>query len=349
MPVVSADRPYKHARLAAILDAHGAERIKLTRPENLSWYFDGARVQVPIGGAAVCSALIHRDGTAVMTALENEADRLQADEIAGAEFRSIPWFAALTDSDPGTIIDDHVVDNLRHARAALLPAERARYAQLGQDAATAVTTVMQAARPEMTEFDLAADLGHAILSIGATPSVLLVAGSARGGVQHPLPTDAPLGDRALAVVTAVRHGLHASFSRWVRFRGMETPIERALRLVEAEIFTATRPDRVLSDVLADISSAYERHGFGSAVTPAWRAHHQGGPTGYLGRDPKASPSSTERVVADGAFAWNPWVPGAKLEDTVIIDAAGPTVLTVDSRWPTVDVHGLSRPVTLDLS
>lgn len=349
MSVVSADRTHKTARLAAILQTHGADEILLTRPENLAWYFDGARVQVPFGGAAVCSALVRRDGTAVVTALENEVDRLQSEEIAGAEFRSVPWFGSLIDTSPAILSDLDVTDQLRQARAVLLPAERERYARLGRDAATAVTAVLQAAHPQMTEHRLAADLARGVISIGATPAVILVAGSVRGGVQHPLPTDMPLGDRVLAVVTAVRDGLHASFSRWVRFRGEETGAERSLRLVEADVFAATRPGRTLADVVVDIGSAYRRHGFGDEAAPAWRAHHQGGPTGYLGRDPKASPASDERVVAGGAFAWNPWVPHAKLEDTVIIDDAGPTVLTADPAWPTIDVNGLARPVTLDLS
>ncbi|MGL3149537.1 M24 family metallopeptidase [Microbacterium sp. A82] len=349
MPRVSTDRPHKHARVSAILDAHGADELLLTTPENLAWYFDGARVQVPFGGAAVCSALIHRDGSAVITALENEADRLAAEEIAGAEFRSIPWFASLTEAAPDTLVDTAVADELRAARAALLPQERQRYAALGADSAAAVTAVLRHARPDMTEHALAAELGRAVLAIGATPNVILVAGSSRGGVQHPLPTDAVLGDQFLAVVTAVRHGLHASFSRWVRFRGSETTDERALRLVEADIFAATRPDRALSEILSDIGSAYVRHGFGNEGSPAWRAHHQGGPTGYVGRDPKASPTSTQRVVSGGAFAWNPWVPGAKLEDTVIADHTGVTTLTTDPLWPTVNVNGLARPDTLDLS
>ncbi|MGM7670939.1 M24 family metallopeptidase [Microbacterium sp. A93] len=349
MPAVTADRPHKHARLASILDAHGVDRMLLTGPENLAWYFDGARVQVPIGGAAVCSAIIHRDGTAIVTALENEAERLQAEEIAGAEFQRIPWFESLADTPQGTLIDSDIADELRQARAALLPAERTRYAQLGQDAAVAVTAALRASTADMTEHELAAELGRAVLSMGATPAVILVAGSARGGVQHPLPTGASLGDHALVVVTAVRHGLHASFSRWVRFRGHESDQERRLRLVEADIFAATRPGRDFADVLTDIASAYQAHGFGSAQEPAWRAHHQGGPTGYLGRDPKISPTSAGRVVSGGAFAWNPWVPHAKLEDTVIIDDAGPTVLTADPAWPTVDVRGIPRPVALDLT
>lgn len=342
----SADRPHKHDRIRRILEARGADGVLLTEPANLSWFFDGARPTVPTGGPAVFSALIPREGTPVVTALENEIDRLADEELSGVEFRSVPWFGDLTEREAGVLPDTDAAAELRTARAALLPVERARYAALGAEVAAAMTAVLSAARPEHREHDLAAALAHAVASLGAVASVVLVAGAERGGVQHPLPTDALLGDRAMGVVTAVRHGLHVSVTRWVRFRGAERRETARLRAVEADMFAATRPNRTLDEVLADIGAAYARHGFDTASRPAWRAHHQGGPTGYLGRDPKAAPGSDVRVVSGGAFAWNPWVPHDKIEDTVIIDEGGVQVLSADPAWPTVDVHGLPRPTDL---
>lgn len=348
-PSPSTDRPHKHARLAAILDAHRSDAILLSSPENLAWYFDGARASVPYGGGAVFSALVHLDGTATVTALANEADRLAAEEVGGAEFRVVEWFGSLAEAAPGVLRDTDLAPELRAARAVLLPVERARYGALGRDIAAAMTRALTRATPTMTEYDLAAELARAVLQTGADPSVILVAGAARAGVQHPLPTRQPLGARAMGVVTARRHGLHVSLTRWVSFGGAETASERAIREIEADAIAATRPGRMLRDVLADIAGSYARHGFGSAAQPAWLAHHQGGPTGYLGRDPKADPTSTTVVAAGGAFAWNPWLPGAKIEDTIIVDADATEVLTVDPAWPAVSVRGLARPLTLDLS
>lgn len=220
---------------------------------------------------------------------------------------------------------------------------------LGRDAAAAMTHVLQRCRPGMSEYDVAADLAHAVLSTGSEPSVILVAGASRGGIQHPLPTSAAIGDRVMAVLTAKRFGLHVSLTRWARFGGSETPAEIALREVEADAFAATRPGREVREVLGDIASSYARHGFGAVDRPAWREHHQGGPTGYLGRDPKADPRTTTLVAAGGAFAWNPWVPHAKIEDTVIVDGEGVDVLSVDPAWPAVQIRGLQRPIALDLS
>ncbi|WP_156762170.1 M24 family metallopeptidase [Microbacterium karelineae] len=342
----NADRPVKIARIRRILADRGAPALHLASPAALAWLFDGARTGVPLGGAPVFSATVDADGGVRVTTLANEADRLAEEEICGTvEWDVVPWHAALDTAVPGALREGDAMAELRAARAVLTPAERDRYRALGTDTARAVTRILERAEPTWTERELAGRLARAAYEIGAEPAVALVAGESRGRVPHPIPTDAPLGHRALAVVTTVRHGLHASMSRWVRFGG-EDPFadtEAALRDVEADAFAATRAGRRLGDVLADVASAYARHGFGD---DAWRAHHQGGPTGYAGRDPKAHPDADEILDAPQAFAWNPWVPGAKLEDTVIACDDGIEVLTRDAAWPTVDVRGLARPVTL---
>ena len=341
----SADRPAKLTRLQAVLDAHAASAIALTTPENLAWYFDGARVAVPYAGPAVCSAVVDRDGGATVFALANELARLRDEEIGGADFRAVPWPEPLPGPAAGVLRDTDVAPQLRSARASLLPVERARYAALGTEVAAAVTRVLREVRRDQTELAVAAELVRAVVALGADPVVVLVAGERRGAVQHPLPTGGLLGSRAMAVVGAKRHGLIVNLTRWVRFSGAESEADRAIREVEADAYRATRPGRELRAVLADIAAAYPRHGF---EPNAWERHHQGGPTGYLGRDPKATPASEELVVAGQAFAWNPWVPGAKAEDTVVVDDAGFEVLTVDPAWPAVDVHGIPRPIALEL-
>ncbi|GMA95005.1 hypothetical protein GCM10025881_18290 [Pseudolysinimonas kribbensis] len=225
----------------------------------------------------------------------------------------------------------------------LLPAELERYRALGTEVAALTTDVLAATRPDRTERAVAADLAARLVAAGAEPVVLLVAGEARTGVPHPLPTAARLGARAMAVVGARRDGLIVNLTRWVGADPGDGTREAALREVEADALAATEPGRVLSDVLGDIARSYERHGFGA---DAWLRHHQGGPTGYLGRDPKATPAAADRIVAGQAFAWNPWAPGLKLEDTVVVHADGIEELTTDPRWPVVDARGRQRPRTL---
>lgn len=340
------DRPQKISRLIALMDAHNAPAVSLTTAESLSWLFDGARVTVPYGGAPVCSAIVDRAGGCLVTAYANEAERLPAEELGPeVEVQAVPWHRPLPTPAADVLREAEHPEAMRRLRASLLPGERARYASLGRDVTKRVGAHLREVSPDESEHDLAARLLHAIAAAGAEPVVVLAAGEARGAVQHPLPTAARLGRRAMAVVGARRHGLVANLTRWVSFDDVAPAdeVESRLREVEADAFAATRVGRPLGDVLADISTSYARHGFGAN---AWQAHHQGGPTGYLGRDPKVTPGATDRVQAGQAFAWNPWAPGAKVEDTVVVDTSGIEVLTEDPAWPAVSVRGIPRPLPL---
>ncbi|WP_368497651.1 M24 family metallopeptidase [Herbiconiux sp. A18JL235] len=355
---VGTDRPAKLARLAALLDARGADRLQLTTAENLAWFFDGARVAVPLSGPPVFTATVHRSGRVQVAAFANELDRLAEEELGDdVELTAVPWHSPLPIAGgPGECLSDvELAGELRAARAELLPLERLRFSGLGADLARAATRILSTADPAESERELAARAAGEVVALGADPVVLLVAGEGRVHHRHPLPSDAPLGGRAMLALGARRHGLVASLTRWVGFatpgapsaEGLE-PRERALLEVEADALAATRPGRRLGEVLSDIAVSYERHGLGS---DAWLGHHQGGPTGYLGRDPRATPGARDLVVSGQAFAWNPSVRGHKVEDTVIVDDDGcgdrtVTVLTVDPEWPTVAVNGLRRPAAL---
>lgn len=332
-----ADRPTKIERVTAILRRRDADSIALTSAESLSWLFDGARVSVPYAGAPVLAAVMDRDGGLHVSAFANEVQRLKSEELDVA-VRPVPWSGSLLPDDAGRLAEGDVLAELRAARAALLPGERSRYERLGAELATALTDVLLDARPDWSERALAAEVVRAVVAIGADPIVVLVAGADRLRHRHPLPTTAPLGSRAMLVVGARRHGLIANLSRWLG--APATARGLALLEVEADAFAATRPGRALADVLADIAASYPRHGF---AADEWTQHHQGGPTGYVGRDPRATPDATDVVHRPQAFAWNPTAPAEKVEDTVVIDELGVHVLTADPRWPSLEVRGIPRP------
>ena len=350
---VLAERAVKRERVGRLRPA-GAPGVLLTGAAAASWYLGGARVDVGAGGAPVL-AVVAAPGGDTAFCLENEVERLRAEELpADVEVVTVPWFAdpaaaAAEAFGPGLVGETALAVGLRAARAGLLPAELERYRALGRDAAAALGAALARARPGQTEAELASEVARALVATGADVTVLLVAGEARAHLRHPVVGSGPLGGRAMVVVCARRHGLIANLTRWVRFRPATAAEQRGtdgVLAVEADAFTATVPGRPLPDVLADIAASYPRHGFGAQE---WRRHHQGGPTGYAGRDPRATPSGPDLVVDGGAFAWNPTGPGVKVEDTVVIGSSGVEVLTRAAGWPTTRVHGLDRPAELDLS
>ncbi|WP_458782099.1 M24 family metallopeptidase [Arthrobacter sp. D3-16] len=355
-PASTEDRAIKRSRVLDILDAKGQDSLLLTTHTALTWYLDGSRVHISLAGDPIAAVLVDRDGDHLVT-FNNEAGRIAAEELpSGVTLHSVPWYgnlheaaAAVGTSGKGTpLAETAVAAELRAARQQLLPAESARYALLSADVAAIMTDVLSTARPETTEFELVSALAARVIAAGAEPLVLLCNGSSRSEFRHPLATHSPLGRRAMAVVCARRDGLVANITRWVRFDAgapEERDAEARIAAVEADIFDATVPGARLDRIFAEIQAAYARHAFGAEQ---WELHHQGGPAGYAGRDPRVTAAATDTVVLNQAFTWNPSGPGVKIEDTVQLTESGLQVLTVDPRWPTTTVNGLERPATLQL-
>jgi Xaa-Pro aminopeptidase len=342
----SSDRLEKRRRVLEILDRQQQESLLLSSPAALAWYLDGARVQVNPVGDPVLAVRVARDGDHAFV-FENEMERMVAEELPpDLAVRSVPWFESLESVAGAKLPESAVAQELRDARRSLLPGELARYATLGEETAVVVTDVLTAVRSEASERDLAADLSSALVAIGAEVLVVLVGGDLRHGYRHPLPTSARLGRRSMVVVCARRRGLIANLTRWLVFGSPsadELDRQRRIAQVEAEAFSATARGGSLASVVSEIERAYPRHGFD---TEEWRRHHQGGPTGYVGRDPRASPNTFDQIAPNQAFAWNPSARGTKVEDTVVLAEDGIRVLTFDPRWPSMVVAGRERPTAL---
>nr|WP_179549530.1 M24 family metallopeptidase [Herbiconiux flava] len=326
----------------------------------VTWYLDGARTHVSLMGDPVAAVMVRPGGDEIRV-FENEAERMLAEELHpddAAHVTRVPWHEPLLPaglaahmpthppgrrSERGLLREGDVAAELRAARASLLPGELGRYRRLGAEVAEVLTDVAEAVTPASSEREAAAMLAGTLVGRGIDPVVVLVSGAARVRHRHPLPTDGPLGERAMLVVCGRRHGLIANATRWVDWEGAGGEADRGVLEVEAAFFDATVPGATVGEVFAAGAAAYASVGFDAEE---WRRHHQGGPTGYAGRDPRASSGVEDVVQTNHAFAWNPSVPGAKVEDTVLVTATGIEPLTVDARWPVVEVAGRWRPVAL---
>ena len=349
----------KRRRVLALLDAHALEALVLRRPGNVAWYSGGGRSHIlATPDVGVADVVVRRDGAEVVTAV-NEAARLEAEEFAslGARLRVLPWDADRADALPGGphVGSDSPLPGTRdlsgaveETRRALTEAEIERYRALGRDAAEAMTEACLELEPGETEHAAAARLARAVIERGADPIVLLVAGEERlPSHRHPLPTSARVGRLVMLVVCARRRGLIANLTRFVAFGGLSEDLYEAhgrLLRVDVAFNRATVPGRTVGEAFAAGRDAYAEQGFGAEE---WRLHHQGGPTGYEGRDYLATAASAPLVEAGQAFAWNPSVPSLKSEDTILARVGEPEILTVDPRWPTATVNGLARPLVLE--
>jgi Xaa-Pro aminopeptidase len=349
----------KLARVRAALGAGDLGGVRLRGIEWFAWATCGGSSAVLLTtDLGVAEVLVTRDEAWVLTdAIEGE--RLAAEELpADLPLHVSPWEdPAVREAFVREACEGREVASDRPvgaevalpaalARAPLLPEEVARYRALGAEAAAAMTDLALAVKPDWTGVRLAGEASALLWNRGMHPALVLVGDERRlPRYRHPTPSRDPIGERVMIVFCARRHGLFANFTRFVYFRP-PTAAERALdadvAAVEAVALSESRPGATLGGVLAAIARAYAASGHPGAE----RLHHQGGSCGYLSRDVVARPGTAARIAEQSAVAWNPSLPGAKIEDTVLVGEAGLEILTVDPRWPTDDVAGRRRPALL---
>jgi antitoxin VapB len=310
---------------------------------DVRWLLCG-RGRLVAAGSSPYTVVVDEDRAQVLYQ-DIEASRVAAEERwaeLGYEPVAYPWF------EPPPVRAGE--PDLSSLRLALCSEEVERYRAAGAAAAAAFAEALGALRPELTELGAAGALAGRLHAAGFTTPVVLVGGEARAPVhRHPLPTAEPLGRFALLAVTAEREGLHVSLTRVVSFGPPPDELERVVQAaaeVDAAVLGASRPGATLGELFAVLERAYAEQGF----PEEWRRHHQGGLTGYRGREAFAGPGSPTVLPEVSAVAWNPSVTrGGKSEDTALVTAEGVEILT---RTPDLGeletAAGLPRPTIVRL-
>lgn len=352
----------KLARVRQELARRNLAGVLVTTQRNFAWLTDGALHCVARGDRFGLAQLLVTDRSAFLLADGIEMPRLLAEEVGAYPWEPVEWPWHKTGAANalrmvrGAVASDTPGDGrpdaeswLAPLRWRLTPRERDRARWVGRRVAEATGEVCRALRPGATEWEIEAEVHRRLVAQGIFPHVVLVAGAGRmRAYRHPLPTEAPVGDGALVVVTAARWGLHLSCSRFAWFAPPPadwTARFAACRRVDAALIAATRPGLTIGQVFRLGMEAYGRAGFEGE----WERHHQGGMTGYAGREVFGRPGDPTAVEVDQLYAWNPTIDGTKSEDTFLVTDAGPEVVTVDGAWPTAEGgEGLARPDALVL-
>jgi hypothetical protein len=338
------------------LEAAGGAALIVSAPENVRWLLCGRGRPVDVGSADY--TIVLRDGAAVVLYADIERSRVAGEERLeelGYELVPFPWH-----EEPGAMVsrlagaealgDGQLELELAPHRQALGEEEVERYRSAGADAAAAFVEAIGVLRPELTELEAAGELARAARNRDLVARVNLVAGEERQPVhRHPLPTSAPLGRHALLAFTVERAGLHVSMTRIVSFG---PPPERLAELVQASaevdaaVISASQPGVTHGELFEVIAEVYERLGF----PEEWRRHHQGGLTGYKGREVFAVPSEPTALPPFGAVAWNPSITGGgKSEDTVLVRAEAHEVVTRTQELGELETAaGIARSAVVEL-
>jgi Xaa-Pro aminopeptidase len=357
----------KVARGRRLLQETGQRGLLLHSYANFAWITGGGRNHVSVAADRGVGAVLVTPDAVYLLADNIEAARLREEELPGipVAVREFPWWSgsmvdeALKLVPGGELLTDFPGAGARALSPAetvalrnpLLPEEIERYRRLGEDVGVVLTHVALHCRPALTEHQLAGMLGKALMDFGIVPSVTLVAADERLYTRrHPLPTARRLERYAMLVVGGRRDGLHVSATRLVHFGPVPAELRErhaACARVDAAFLAATRPGVALSEVFRLGQAAYAAEGY----PDEWQQHHQGGPTGYAGRDLKATPDAPGGVLMHQAFAWNPSIAGTKSEDTVLVTESGLEVLSTTPDLPTLKAHAAGttfpRPAILE--
>ncbi|MGH9225388.1 MAG: M24 family metallopeptidase [Acidimicrobiales bacterium] len=356
--------------LRAWLDHSDLDAALITSQDGFAWVTGGGDNTVTLAAEAGAASVLVTREDAYLLAANNELRRLVDEQAAGAGLTPVDWAwheaegesriverlcdPARSVSDLGRLGLPAAPPDMIELRFTLVAPEVERYRALGADTAEAVEVAVMAACPGDREIDIAARLVHECGRRGIAPLVTLVGADERiVQHRHPLPSGRRLARTLLVSLSGRRHGLHASLTRMAHFGGRSSgpaPADldlasrfAAVRRIDARLIAESGAGALLGDVFEHGVDQYQREGFATE----WQLHHQGGLTGYAGREVFATPSSRHVLRPGQAVAWNPTIPGVKSEDTILVGTETHEVLTATPVWPCelVEVAGatVARP------
>ena len=317
-------------RIAAVRELiarHGADAALLRTRRNVSWLTAGSETHIVLSTETGVASLLVTDHAVTCITQNIEAARIEDEELAGLGIETVPvpwWEPGAIGVEaarrvPGTLlVDEDLEDELVALRSVLAELDIERIVELGAIGRDAVEGALADITAGQTEDELAASVVGRLVGVRA-PVVLVASDDRITRYRHPLPKPVPIRRRVMLVIVAERWGLNVALTR---IRDLEPPdpdvVARmdATRAVERAMHEATVPGATLNDVLRAAQRAYADAGF----PEEWRDHHQGGTIAYQGRESIAIPDSPVRIEAGMAFAWNPSIAGAKVEDTFVLAA-----------------------------
>ena len=350
---------HARARCAELRARHDGCPLVLTGVSAVAWA-TGA-LSDPIDRVAATDPVwvVARDDGATLVVSSVEVARLTREhdlEQLGFDVVAAPWqeagsHARAAERVTGRPLADCLVDapvdgvgvdlsvDLTAARLVLGDAERSVLEGLAGVATEAVESAALAWRPGVsTDYEVAAEVAVHLERHGAQAVCLIVGGDERvREFRHPLAVGARIDRLVMVVVVARALGLHVALTR-IRSTVPDPQLDERVRSCDevlATVMAASRDGATWGDAYDALGAGYDAVG----SPGAWREHFQGGPIGYGQREFELAPGLTDspwwhrRVDVGTAVAWNPSLAGgAKIEDTYVLDAAGPTLLT-GGTWP----------------
>lgn len=348
--------------LRRFMGSAGLDCLLLSDHVNVAWLVGGGRSFVGWATDQGAGQVVVTPTEMALVTTNIEAPRMAAEEFPDLPWRVVehPWWESPAPTlgqliPSGVIVGvDSPVPGLQGAagvggelprlrsRLSMPAQERAR--RLGRTVGEVMARVCHELEQGESEFQIAGRMVGSMVARGIEVPVCLVAVDERAfRWRHFLPTQRALRSYAMLAACGRKDGLVVSCTRLVHFGAPSAEIVRgweAVSRIDAEVIAATRPGATSGEIFDLLRGVYAATGFAEE----WRNHHQGGLAGYKPREWLAAPDGTERVEVGQIYAWNPSVPGAKSEDTLLVGPEGNEILTDGGDFPYRELHTPRGPV-----
>ncbi len=330
--------------------------LLLSDHANVAWLAGGGRSYVGWAVEQGAARVLITPTDLLLLTPNIEAKRLEVEEFANLPWQivSYPWWEGpaallkelLTSNGPAAVdspipwAPDAGIVGPDVARLRVRLSERAqeRARSLGKTVGETMAAICSEIQPGESEFEIAARLVRGMLAREVdVPTCLIAVDDRVFQWRHFLPTNRRLERYAALSVCARKDGLVLSCTRLVHFGPLPEEIRRRVEAVchvDAALIAATKPGATSGQLFEVARRAYAEVGF----PDEWRNHHQGGLAGYRGREWLAAPDGKEVIEAGQLVAWNPTVPGAKTEDTLLVTPEGSEVITESEGFPYLEIR-----------
>jgi Xaa-Pro dipeptidase len=342
----------KSKRLVEYLDRYRIDGVLLSERANFAWITGGRDNHVANNSRTGACAILATKTERICLANASEAPRMESEELAGMGIKTVnyPWHDSAAaqravrevigarrvhcDVDVLGLGLSALPPGFEQMRWSLTEGELTRYREGGRRMTQAMQTAAREVKVGMSEVEIAGILHHHVLKQGLNPLVTLIGADDRiERFRHPIPTEKKVQKYAMLVCCADYRGLICSMTRFVHFGKPSDELKKrhqACCNIDTALIYSTKPGKTMVELFGVLEKVYEEQGYPGE----WKKHHQGGAIGYLPREYLCTPENMNAVKDNQAFAWNPTVLGAKSEDTMVITARGPELITqVTGDWP----------------
>jgi len=356
----------KENRVHSLMAQLNLKGVLLKRQPNYSWFTAGGKNMVVISTDIGFSSLLITEKERFCIANRIEAARnMEEEELRDLGFTLLEyeWFNSEIDCIKKVISLEKVGcdipvqgmkfigEEISRLRYSLTPSEIERYLWLGEKTSEAVESVLMETKPGNTESEITGELArllwrHRIDQIGFQAA----ADERVYKYRHPIPTERKINKYVMLCVMARKWGLITTITRLLSFGKVSEKLRKQYEdnvFIECSMISLTRPGEKTKNIFLKARELYEKLGY----KDEWKLHHQGGAMGYDVRDYICNENSTETVIDNQCFCWNPSISGTKSEDAIIAKKDGFVFITKPILFPTLKltVNGLDfiRPNILE--